>query len=230
MPYGEWAANWWQWLLSTPLAENPGEVDNCQAGQGGEVFYIAHVLPGVTRETRRSVPFRWGSEGPLVASVVPCGPWARCRLPRPLGSRAVLGVPSIGRDGRVAGGYEVARSHRDRSATADRSWITWMLIGIAAIWIGVLGISIAAPDLVSGSRARAPAAGRLHDLDLGPRRHGRPALGHVQAARRRGETAALDRPRHRDRRHLGCGPGPERRPAGLGDRVRSPPSCRSGHW
>ncbi len=55
VPYGEWAAKWWWWLLSTPLAENPGEVDNCQAGQGGEVFYIAHVLPSVTVETSCSV-------------------------------------------------------------------------------------------------------------------------------------------------------------------------------
>ena len=64
VPYGEWAANWWQWLLSTPLAENPGEVDNCQAGQGGEVFYIAHVLPGVTLETSCSV----GTDQHILAS------------------------------------------------------------------------------------------------------------------------------------------------------------------
>jgi hypothetical protein len=36
--------------------------------------------------------------------------------------------------------------------TADRSWMTWTIIGLGAIWIGVLAISVAAPDLVSGSQ------------------------------------------------------------------------------
>ena len=35
--------------------------------------------------------------------------------------------------------------------TADRSWMVWTLLGIAAIWIGVIGCSLVAPDLVSGS-------------------------------------------------------------------------------
>jgi hypothetical protein len=38
------------------------------------------------------------------------------------------------------------------SATADRSWMTWTLVGLAVIWIAVLAISVAAPDLVSGSQ------------------------------------------------------------------------------
>lgn len=53
--YEEWAARWWQWMLSTPAAENPGGMDNCQAGQGGEVFYIAHAAPGATLQTTCSV-------------------------------------------------------------------------------------------------------------------------------------------------------------------------------
>jgi len=38
------------------------------------------------------------------------------------------------------------------SATADRSWMTWTLIRLAVIWVAVLVVSIAAPDLVSGSQ------------------------------------------------------------------------------
>ena len=36
--------------------------------------------------------------------------------------------------------------------TADRSWMTWALVGLAAIWASVLAISLASPDLVSGSQ------------------------------------------------------------------------------
>jgi hypothetical protein len=36
--------------------------------------------------------------------------------------------------------------------TADRSWMVWTLVGMVAIWIGVVAISITAPDLVSGSQ------------------------------------------------------------------------------
>jgi hypothetical protein len=36
--------------------------------------------------------------------------------------------------------------------TADRSWMVWTLVGMAAIWIGVVAISVTAPDLVSGSQ------------------------------------------------------------------------------
>ena len=35
--------------------------------------------------------------------------------------------------------------------TADQSWRVWTLLGIAAISIGVIGCSLVAPDLVSGS-------------------------------------------------------------------------------
>ena len=35
--------------------------------------------------------------------------------------------------------------------TADQSWKVWTLIGVAAIWIGVVLISLLSPDLVSGS-------------------------------------------------------------------------------
>jgi amidase len=48
--YAEWGANWWQWLFSVPFLLDP-EVGDCQAGQGGEVFYIPHVPPGVSATT-----------------------------------------------------------------------------------------------------------------------------------------------------------------------------------
>lgn len=35
--------------------------------------------------------------------------------------------------------------------TADRSWMTWTLVGLIAIWVAVAVISLASPDLVSGS-------------------------------------------------------------------------------
>ncbi len=42
--YGEWTADWWQWMLSVPAAENPqdaqGEID-CGAGQSGPVWFLA---------------------------------------------------------------------------------------------------------------------------------------------------------------------------------------------
>jgi len=41
---------------------------------------------------------------------------------------------------------------RPVDTTADRSWIAWLLIGIAAIWVGVILVSVLAPDLVSGSQ------------------------------------------------------------------------------
>jgi hypothetical protein len=46
---------------------------------------------------------------------------------------------------------DVARTNAYASETADRSWLTWTLIGLAGIWGSVLVISVAAPDLVSGS-------------------------------------------------------------------------------
>lgn len=38
------------------------------------------------------------------------------------------------------------------TVTADRSWRTWTLLGLAAIWIAVALVSVMAPDLVSGSQ------------------------------------------------------------------------------
>ena len=40
----------------------------------------------------------------------------------------------------------------DRSAIADGSWMLWTAIGLAAIWLAVLVISLFSPDLVSGSQ------------------------------------------------------------------------------
>jgi hypothetical protein len=36
--------------------------------------------------------------------------------------------------------------------TADGSWMVWTTVGLAAIWLAVLLISLFAPDLVSGSQ------------------------------------------------------------------------------
>lgn len=38
-----------------------------------------------------------------------------------------------------------------RTTTADGSWMAWAAIGLAAIWVAVLLISLLAPDMVSGS-------------------------------------------------------------------------------
>lgn len=38
-----------------------------------------------------------------------------------------------------------------RATTADGSWMVWTAVGIAAIWVAVLVISLFAPDMVSGS-------------------------------------------------------------------------------
>lgn len=46
--------------------------------------------------------------------------------------------------------------------TADRSWRRWALVGVVAIWVGVIAISIFSPDLVSGSQQEhLPLAGFL---------------------------------------------------------------------
>lgn len=38
-----------------------------------------------------------------------------------------------------------------RERTADGSWMLWTAVGLGAIWVAVLLISLLAPDLVSGS-------------------------------------------------------------------------------
>jgi hypothetical protein len=38
-----------------------------------------------------------------------------------------------------------------RAVTADPSWMLWTAVGIGGIWLGVLLLSLLAPDLVSGS-------------------------------------------------------------------------------
>jgi hypothetical protein len=53
--YSEWAAEWWQWALETPVSINPvldltGE--NCAVNQSGQVWFLAGSFTGgtVTRE------------------------------------------------------------------------------------------------------------------------------------------------------------------------------------
>jgi len=59
--YGEWSADWWQWVLSFPAATNPlleeGDVD-CGRGQSGPVWFLAGNVGGVSerRCTVRNKP------------------------------------------------------------------------------------------------------------------------------------------------------------------------------
>jgi len=59
--YGEWSAEWWQWVLSFPAATNPlleqGDVD-CSRGQSGPVWFLAGNVGGVSerRCTVRNKP------------------------------------------------------------------------------------------------------------------------------------------------------------------------------
>jgi membrane associated rhomboid family serine protease len=39
-----------------------------------------------------------------------------------------------------------------RAPTADRSWMLWTALALATVWVGVILISVFAPDLVSGSQ------------------------------------------------------------------------------
>ena len=52
--YGEWSAQWWQWVLSIPAAINPG-LDttgaNCGMGQAGPVWFLAGTF-GASPVTR----------------------------------------------------------------------------------------------------------------------------------------------------------------------------------
>ncbi len=47
--YGEWSAQWWQWLMSIPSATNP-DLDttgaNCGVGQRGPVWFLAGTFGG----------------------------------------------------------------------------------------------------------------------------------------------------------------------------------------
>ena len=44
-----------------------------------------------------------------------------------------------------------AHADGDRPETADGSWRLWTAVGVGAIWVAVVLISVFAPDLVSGS-------------------------------------------------------------------------------
>jgi hypothetical protein len=45
----------------------------------------------------------------------------------------------------------MGRADQSPRDTADQSWKVWTLIGVVAIWVGVIAISLLSPDLVSGS-------------------------------------------------------------------------------
>jgi uncharacterized protein len=56
---GQWSADWWQWMVSIPKAENPqndeGAVD-CTRNQQGPVWHLAGAPLGVTAERSCTVP------------------------------------------------------------------------------------------------------------------------------------------------------------------------------
>jgi hypothetical protein len=54
---------------------------------------------------------------------------------------------------RIASRREAMSDPAPAKAEADdRSWMIWTLIGLGAIWLAVLAISLWAPDLISGSQ------------------------------------------------------------------------------
>lgn len=57
--YGEWSAQWWQWLRSIPAQSNPllgsGQVD-CHIGQSGPVVFLAGTTGGAPVVRECTVP------------------------------------------------------------------------------------------------------------------------------------------------------------------------------
>lgn len=54
MSYGEWAAEWWQWVASVPASENPVNDDtgaDAAVGQCGPVWFLAGNFGGTTERT-----------------------------------------------------------------------------------------------------------------------------------------------------------------------------------
>lgn len=57
--YGEWSAEWWQWMTSIPAAENPQNQDgavDCTRNQTGPVWHLAGAPLGTTAERSCTVP------------------------------------------------------------------------------------------------------------------------------------------------------------------------------
>jgi hypothetical protein len=57
--YGEWSAEWWQWVLSIPAANSPISDTtgaNCARQQSGPVFYLAGTSGGVAVTRSCTVP------------------------------------------------------------------------------------------------------------------------------------------------------------------------------
>src|SRR5215204_4251098 len=106
-----------------------------------------------------------------------------------------------------------------RAATADPSWMLWTAIGIGGIWVGVLLISLFAPDLVSGSEQQhLPLA--AFTTWFWRDRHPGLAVGDGPAPAKREVAAHLDRACGGDARDLGAGHDPRHHAARNGDRDR----------
>jgi len=57
--YDEWAAAWWQYMLSVPVSQNPLLDDtgaNCAVSQTGHIFFLAGTLGGTAVRTECVIP------------------------------------------------------------------------------------------------------------------------------------------------------------------------------
>ncbi len=51
VPLGDWFGRWLNWIVSVP-----DPIADCDANQGGQVFFIPHTFPGSTVETSCTIP------------------------------------------------------------------------------------------------------------------------------------------------------------------------------
>lgn len=79
--YGEWSANWWQWIFSIPAATNPANDPtgaNCGVGQSGKVWFLAASSGGLASRSctvpRGKALFFPILTGVFGASVLDCEP------------------------------------------------------------------------------------------------------------------------------------------------------------
>jgi hypothetical protein len=71
--YGEWQAEWWQWVSSIPAGENPilqsGAV-NCRLGQRGAVWFLAGTFGGDPVVRSCTIPAGKAIFFPLVNTII----------------------------------------------------------------------------------------------------------------------------------------------------------------
>jgi hypothetical protein len=74
--YGEWSAQWWQWLLAIPTPKNPNldtTGEDCAEGQTGPVWYLAGSFFGGTFTRSCTVPAGKALLLPLVNALFGAG-------------------------------------------------------------------------------------------------------------------------------------------------------------